>query len=179
MADMAEEYAAVDQSTTLPITEPSLGSHDVLTALLRDGARRVAFVAVRDGQRQIHVVDRDGRHVGQVTDGPFGAWGPQFAPDGRLAYLLYRDPEGKRRRADLVIDDGTKPTVAVKDTVFAGYAWSPDGKSIAFGKPNALVFHELGSGAERTVALTDIDRRLESHAVAWLNWSPDGRWPAA
>jgi putative transposase len=43
---MAEEYAAVDQSTTLPIAGPTTGSHDVLTELLRSGARRLLAEAV-------------------------------------------------------------------------------------------------------------------------------------
>jgi transposase-like protein len=43
---MAEEYAAVDQSTTVPIAGPTLGSQDILTALLRDGARRLLAEAV-------------------------------------------------------------------------------------------------------------------------------------
>ena len=43
---MAEEYAAVDQSTTLPITGPTPGTTDVLTDILRDGARRLLAEAV-------------------------------------------------------------------------------------------------------------------------------------
>lgn len=43
---MVEEYAAVDQSTTLPIGGPTLGAIDVLTDVLRDGARRLLAEAV-------------------------------------------------------------------------------------------------------------------------------------
>jgi putative transposase len=43
---MAEEYAAVDQFTPLPITGPMLGSQDVLTDLLRRGARRLLAQAI-------------------------------------------------------------------------------------------------------------------------------------
>ena len=43
---MAEEYAAVDQSTTLPIAGPTPGTTDVLTDILRDGARRLLAEAV-------------------------------------------------------------------------------------------------------------------------------------
>jgi putative transposase len=43
---LAEEYAAVDQSTTLPIAGPMPGTIDVLTDLLRDGARRLLAEAV-------------------------------------------------------------------------------------------------------------------------------------
>ena len=43
---MAEEYAAVGESTTLPMAGPTSGSRDLLTALLRDGARRLLAEAV-------------------------------------------------------------------------------------------------------------------------------------
>ena len=43
---MVEEYAAVDQSTTVPIAGPMTGSRDALTDLLRDGARRLLAEAV-------------------------------------------------------------------------------------------------------------------------------------
>jgi transposase-like protein len=43
---MAEEYAAVDQSTTLPLAEPTPGSQDVLTELLRCGARKLLAEAI-------------------------------------------------------------------------------------------------------------------------------------
>jgi Tol biopolymer transport system component len=120
-------------------------------------------------------MDRDGRNVRQRSDGPQGAWNPRFAADGRLVYLSYRDPLGKRRRADLVIDDGKERTVAVDNTVFSDYALSPDGKAVAFCKPGALVFHDVPSGKEQEVALTAIDERLADHAAVKFSWSPDGR----
>jgi putative transposase len=43
---MAEEYAAVDQSTTLPIAGPTPGSQDVLTEILRSGARKLLAEAI-------------------------------------------------------------------------------------------------------------------------------------
>ena len=43
---MVEEYAAVEESTTLPIAGPTSGGHDILTTLLRDGARRLLAEAV-------------------------------------------------------------------------------------------------------------------------------------
>ena len=47
---MAEEYAAEDQSTTLPIAGPTPGSQDVLTELLRSGARKLLAEAIEAGQ---------------------------------------------------------------------------------------------------------------------------------
>jgi putative transposase len=63
---MAEEYAAVDQSTTVPIAGPMTGSHDVLTDLLRDGARRLLAEAVEAEvaawiDTHVHLKDSAGR----------------------------------------------------------------------------------------------------------------------
>ena len=43
---MVEGYAAVEESTTLPIAGPTTGSKDALTDLLREGARRLLAEAV-------------------------------------------------------------------------------------------------------------------------------------
>src|SRR5262245_44432354 len=43
---MAEEYAAVDQSTTLPIAGPSAPCDDPLTDILRRGARTLLAQAI-------------------------------------------------------------------------------------------------------------------------------------
>jgi putative transposase len=63
---MAEEYAAVDQSTTLPIAGRTPGSQDVLTDLLRDGARRLLAEAVEAEvlawiDAHAHLKGQDGR----------------------------------------------------------------------------------------------------------------------
>ena len=63
---MAEEYAAVHESTTLPIAGPMPGSHDVLTDLLRDGARRLLAEAVEAEvaawiDAHAHLKDESGR----------------------------------------------------------------------------------------------------------------------
>jgi putative transposase len=44
---MAKEYAAVEKSTTLPIVPPTTSSTDVLTEVLRDGAKRLLAGAIQ------------------------------------------------------------------------------------------------------------------------------------
>jgi putative transposase len=63
---MAEEYAAVHESTTLPMAGPTPGSQDVLTDLLRDGARRLLAEAVEAEvlawiDAHAHLKGQDGR----------------------------------------------------------------------------------------------------------------------
>jgi putative transposase len=55
---MAKEYAAVEKSTTLSIVPPTTSSTDVLTEVLRDGAKRLLAEAV-----QAEVADWIGSHA--------------------------------------------------------------------------------------------------------------------
>jgi RNA polymerase sigma factor (sigma-70 family) len=137
--------------------------------------RRIVFAARRGEQWQVYVVDRDGGNVRQLTASPHGASMPKFAPDGRLAYLSWHQRQGKLQPADLVIADGTDSKAVVGGVPVLDYAWSRDGKAIAYSKPGALVFHEVGSGKDQDTAFQDIDRRLTSHAAWLICWSPDNR----
>jgi putative transposase len=63
---LAEEYAAVDQSTTLAIAGPTPGTQDLLTEILRDGARRLLAEAVEAEvaawiDAHVHLKDSAGR----------------------------------------------------------------------------------------------------------------------
>jgi RNA polymerase sigma factor (sigma-70 family) len=137
--------------------------------------RRIAFAARRGEQWQVYAVDRDGGNVRQLTDSPHGAWMSKFAPDGRLAYVSWHQRQGKLQPADLVIADGTDSKAVVRGVPVLDYAWSRDGKAIAYSEPGALVFHEVGSGKEQEIAFQDIDKRLTSHAAWLICWSPDDR----
>jgi putative transposase len=46
LAELAKEYAAVEKSTTLPMVQPTTSSHDALTEVLRDGAKRLLAEAI-------------------------------------------------------------------------------------------------------------------------------------
>jgi hypothetical protein len=59
---MAKEYVAVEKSTTLPIVPPTNNSTDVLTGVLRDGAKHLLAEAI-----QIEVADWTASHS-QIKD---------------------------------------------------------------------------------------------------------------
>jgi hypothetical protein len=150
----------------------------------------VAFAA-RDGEHeQVHVVDRDSGNARQLTtaaDAPHGAWHPRLGPDGRIAYLVYHPRRGKLQPADLLVTtvaaldpraDGIhpKPAVVARGVYVSTFAWSPDGRSIAYATLGALVFHDLATGREQVIDFkADVDRRLDSHTAFALAWRPDGR----
>jgi Tol biopolymer transport system component len=137
--------------------------------------RRIAFLAIRGQLWQVHLMDRDGGNVRQLTDGPCGAWKPKFGSDGRLAYLSWHKREGKLQPADLLIFDGRNARAVVKKVFINDYAWSLNGKTIVYSKFGALVFHELATGAEQEVAFPDIDKQMVSHAASQFCWRPDSQ----
>jgi hypothetical protein len=142
--------------------------------------RRIAFVARHGNVYQVHVMDRDGRHERQLTDAPHGAWQPRFGPDGRLAYLVYHERKTKLQPSDLVVTDidnvNKLHEQPIARNVFINtFAWSPDGKMIAYSTYGSLVFHDLGTDKEQTIAYPDIDPRLNSHAAVTLAWRPDNQ----
>lgn len=142
---------------------------------LSPDGRRIAFVGLRDKRWQLHTMDRDGGNVRQLTVGPGEAWRPQFGPDGRLLYLSLSPQMMKLRPGDLLILDGRETKAVVKDVYIADYAWSPDGKAVAYSKDGSLVFHDLTTGAREEVFFPEIDKRLSGHYASRLRWRPDGQ----
>ena len=143
-------------------------------SLSPDG-RRIAFVGLRGKRWQLYLMDRDDGNVRQLTDGPGDVERPRFAPDGRIMYLSLSPRIVKLRPGDLLIFDGRETRAVVKNVYIADYAWSPDGKAVAYSKAGSVVFHDLSTGAEEEVFFPDIDKRLDSHFASHLCWRPNSR----
>jgi beta-lactamase regulating signal transducer with metallopeptidase domain len=136
--------------------------------------KRIAFASRRTGVWQIYVIGRDGKNLTKLTDEANGAMRPKFGRDGRVAYIV---PQGGRKLKlfDLFVA-GDKEAQAIVSGVYIGnFAWSPDGRTIAYSTVGKIVFHPLKTGKKKVVVFADIDKRLRSHTTHRLFWRPDSR----
>ena len=163
--------ADADGKNAKKLTQSNAAS--IVASWSPDG-KHLAYSSAESGTPQIYVAGDDGTSAKQITNEAIGAYECHYGSDGQLAYLAWRGPP-KLRPADLIISDDKGSRAIVKNTFIDEFAFSPDGKTIAYGKYGSLVFHELASGKEQEIDFKMIDPRLNSH-VAWkLNWRPDSR----
>jgi TolB protein len=143
---------------------------------------RVAFQTLRDGNREVYVMNTDGSGVTNLTHDEAQDLLPEVSPDGRRIaffsdrgldhgprelpghlYLMDADGSGVERLTD----------APLSSTFFA--AWSPDGLTLAsarsFDGNVDIVLIDVDSGAERRVAGTEASEY-------GARFSPDGAWLA-
>ncbi len=127
-----------------------------------DGAR-IAFMA-KDGKHwQLFVMNADGSDRRRIAESAADDSNPVFSPDGkRLVFYSNRAGAGKDE-VFVVPADGSAPPRAVAEGVFP--AWSPDGRSIVFGRKGAL--HAIGADGKNL-------RRLAEKSE-FGRYSPDGK----
>ena len=174
------EVYAMDADSSGPRNLTQHPAKDVRPAWSPDG-RSIAFVSSRDRQSEIYVMNADGSGKRNLTRNRANDDYPTWSPDGRrIAFLrgrlqtpgvrrwyLYRlyvvnaDGSGLRRLS-LRVPEGTPETKGRVRGVEGQVVWSPDGRTIYFGR---YVVRTDGSGA----------RRLPYIPLTAVVWSPDGR----
>ncbi|MEJ2110416.1 MAG: protein kinase [Acidobacteriota bacterium] len=115
------------------------------------------------------------RNLTQDLDSFYSRW-PRWSPDGKFLAFVSMPLEPKVS-ADIEIDhslwivssEGGRPRYVV-DCDSYGYAWSPDGKKLAYFRDGDLYVVSLDSGAS-----VKIGTAAEYHSPSW---SPDGKWIA-
>jgi Tol biopolymer transport system component len=140
--------------------------------------RRIVFMGFK-GERPLGVdiwtVPVEGGVPIQITDSPSQDRFPCWAPDGEsIAFLRYREvSEGVVHNLYLVPSAGGEPraiTVDADSVEYAAFAYSPDGKRLAYFSNGAIKVRAAEGGEARVVVRPEA---VGSHSE--LAWSPDGR----
>jgi dipeptidyl aminopeptidase/acylaminoacyl peptidase len=171
-------------------------------------SRRLAFVSDRDGKRQVYVISPSGGEAMRLTNEENGVGTIAWAPDGSaIAFTSSGTDQAKKDRKDKYGDfeiyeadysmnhlwlvkvpaeispepkqaPKAEPLTSGQHFSVGGFAWSPDGKRIAF---DAQRDPDLGSSDTQTVYVLDLADRhvkklLESAGPnSNPKWSPDGK----
>jgi dipeptidyl aminopeptidase/acylaminoacyl peptidase len=171
-------------------------------------SRRLAFASDRDGKRQIYVISPSGGEALQLTNEENGIGAMSWSPDGSaIAFTSSGADKAKKDRkekyGDFEIYEGdyamnhlwlvkvpaeisgdvkkapkAEPLTKGDQFSVGSFAWSPDGKRIAF---DAQRDPDLGSADTQTVYVLDV---ADLHVKKLVNgggpnsnprWSPDGK----
>jgi WD40-like Beta Propeller Repeat len=138
---------------------------------------KIAFVrtAAPSWDSHIFVMNPDGSVLRQLTDGDSFDWNETWSPDGsRLLFeRLTRSSSSGPYQSDIYVvrADGTGLKRLTDSGSSVGASWSPDGRTIAYGKGTRLFL--MNADGSRKRQLTQVNSR---HAWAGdPSWSPDGK----
>ena len=131
----------------------------------------IAFVSDRTGNKEIYLMDYDGRSVRPVTGHQSISMAPDWSPAGdAIAYVSFFGGSPGVYFVDLAT--GQKEAVLTEGTLNSSPDFSSDGNRIAFarsvdGNPEIFVVNRDGSGLTRVTRSPGIDTNPA--------WSPNGR----
>ena len=147
----------------------------VLTPLMVvvDAQARIVFASDRDGNREIYVMDIDGKNSRNLTNNRHADRSPSWSPDGkRIVFTSQRDGNWEIYVMDA---DGSNPrrlTENPKNDQFP--SWSSDGERIAFMSDRDgadlhfdIYVMDADGGNPQNLTNNPFDERYPS-------WSPDG-----
>jgi len=132
---------------------------------------KIVFVSRTTGNKELYLMDFDGRNITQLTRHQSICLSPRFSPDGtRVAFTSY-----KMGNPDIYIKDlrtGEERLLSRAPGLNISPAWSPDGRRLALtlskdGNPEIYTIFADGSGLTRLTDHPAID--------VSPTWSPDGK----
>ena len=133
---------------------------------------RIAFVSDRSGQKEIYLMDFDGRNRQKVTSHRSITLSPAWSPDGKiLIFTSYRDGNPDVFTREVLY--GREKKLSYRKGLNIAPDWSPDGKKIVLtlsqddGNSDIYIINLLGEKISRLTR-------------EWANdvspcWSPDGK----
>lgn len=130
----------------------------------------IGFYSNRSGDKEIFLMDWDGRSQRPITGHKSISMAPDWSPTGdAIAYVSFF--EGVPGLYLVELPSGTKKPVVHDGTFTASPSFAPDGKKLAFarsvdGNSEIFVANRDGSGLTRLTRSTGIDTNPA--------WSPDG-----
>lgn len=106
--------------------------YDAEGAYSPDG-KRIVFCSMRDGDREIYIMDADGRNPRRITAVKGYDGGPFFAPDGqRIVYRSDRDGSGNMQIFINDLEGRSETPLTGNDVLNWCPFWHPSGKWLIF-----------------------------------------------
>jgi len=169
--------------------------------------RWIAFTANRDGKSsQIYLINLLGGEAVKLTNQKEGVNSYEWCPTSRQIAFTSTEPQSKEMKARekqygkfqvedaeykvthlwlVAVEPGKTPDAkrltSGLDFTVGGFAWSPDGKKIAFDhRPDPLI----NSGPKSDISILDVESLKTTPLVTQPGsdsnpcWSPDGQWIA-
>ncbi len=197
-----ELWLARQGEAPFQLTRTADGSSDS-PAWSPDG-KWIAFLAGRDGKQQVWAIRADGGEALPVTKHAEAVQAFRWSPDGKRIAFRAQEPESKAREerteklGDFSIEDHEyrqshlwvvdlspgSPAEAQRltegdDFTVTSFAWSPDGRRIAFGRQRDPL---INSWPSADVYVLDVASKAATPVVSAPGgddlelWSPDGTW---
>jgi len=169
--------------------------------------RWIAFLANRDNKsQQIYLINSAGGEAFKLTNHKEGVNSYEWSPSGKFIAFSSTEPQSKEFKGRekqygkfqvedaeyrmthlwlVAVEPGKTPEAkrltSGTDFTVGGFAWSPDGKKIAFGhRPDPLI----NSGPKSDISILDVESGKITPLVTQPGsdgdpqWSPDGQWIA-
>jgi Tol biopolymer transport system component len=144
------------------------------TEFSRDG-NRVAWVSTSDGglwQSRL-----DGSQRLQLTSRPMNVFMMRWSPDARSIAFMGKEPDKTWKIYSLSTEGGQPQIISEESRSQADPDWSPNGKTIVYGRPSEYMAED---SSPKSIQMVDLATRRVltvpgSEGLFSPRWSPDGR----